>query len=122
MRSLGRRHGWPEIDLGSAPGRRTGTRPGRGFKGSEATVAAYIVAGLAVATARPRSRHISAKVRRKVIERDLKGQKYDPKKHHIDHVWPYSRGGSSTEDNLRVLDKGENLKKGSKKPRIKDLF
>jgi 5-methylcytosine-specific restriction endonuclease McrA len=57
-----------------------------------------------------------------VIERDLKGQKYDPKKHHIDHVWPYSRGGSSTEDNLRVLDKGENLKKGSKKPRIKDLF
>jgi len=96
--------------------------PSLGFKGSDATVAAYIVAGLAVATAKPRSRHISAKVRRKVIERDLKGQKYDPKKHHVDHVWPYSRGGSSTEDNLRVLDKRENLKKGAKKPRIKDLF
>jgi hypothetical protein len=92
------------------------------LQGSEAVLTAWIVAGLAAATAKRRSRHIPSRVRRQVIERDLRGQKYDPKKHHIDHVWPYSRGGSHAADNLRVLEKAANLKKGANMPRITDLF
>jgi len=69
-----------------------------------------------------RSRYIPISVRRKVISRDLKDEQYDPAKHHIDHVWPFARGGSHTEDNLRVIPKIENLKKGSKRPRMSDMW
>jgi hypothetical protein len=69
-----------------------------------------------------RSRYIPVAVRRKVIARDLKEEQYDPAKHHIDHRWPFARGGSHTEDNLRVIPKVENLKKGSKRPRMSDMW
>ena len=69
-----------------------------------------------------RSRHISKSTRRAVIERDLKGEKYDPQKHHIDHVWPFSKGGSHTADNLRVIEKRKNLQKGAKRPRMRDMW
>ncbi|HYA17991.1 MAG TPA: HNH endonuclease [Bryobacteraceae bacterium] len=69
-----------------------------------------------------RSRYISAKTKRAVIARDLKGEKYDSSKHHIDHVWPHSRGGSNTSDNLRVIEKTKNLKKGAKRPGIREMW
>jgi len=77
---------------------------------------------LCKAEKRKRSRHISKAVRRAVIKRDLKGEKFDPQKHHIDHVWPFSKGGSHTEDNLRVLDKKKNLQKGARKPRLREMW
>jgi 5-methylcytosine-specific restriction endonuclease McrA len=44
------------------------------------------------------------------------------RKHHIDHIWPHSAGGSNTVDNLRVIPKKKNLRKGAKKPKLKDLL
>lgn len=69
-----------------------------------------------------RSRNIPAHVKRAVIARDLKGEKYDSRKHHIDHKWAFSRGGSHTTDNLRVIAKKANLKKGAKKPGLWEMF
>lgn len=71
---------------------------------------------------RKRSRYIPKSVRRAVIARDLNGEAFDPEKHHIDHVWPFSRGGSHTTDNLRVLDKKRNLRKGAKRPRMREMW
>jgi hypothetical protein len=71
---------------------------------------------------RKRSRHIPKSVRRAVIARDLKGEAFDPAKHHIDHVWPFSKGGSHTSDNLRVIEKKKNLKKGAKRPRMREMW
>ena len=69
-----------------------------------------------------RPRYIPKATRRAVIERDLKGEKFDPEKHHIDHVWPFSKGGSHTTDNLRVIEKKKNLRKGAKRPRMRDMW
>ena len=69
-----------------------------------------------------RSRSIPKATRRAVIKRDLKGEKFDPEKHHIDHVWPFARGGSHTTDNLRVIEKKRNLQKGAKRPRMRDMW
>jgi hypothetical protein len=69
-----------------------------------------------------RSRYIRKSVKRAVIARDLKNEQYDPAKHHIDHVWPFSRGGSHTADNLRVIAKKKNLKKGARRPRMRDMW
>ena len=69
-----------------------------------------------------RSRYIPKATKRAVIERDLKGEMYDSKKHHIDHIWPHSRGGSHTSDNLRVIPKKKNLQKGAKRPGFRDMF
>jgi hypothetical protein len=57
-----------------------------------------------------RSRYIPKRIRRSVVERDLKGETFDPTKHHIDHIWPFSKGGSHTTDNLRVIEKARNLR------------
>jgi hypothetical protein len=69
-----------------------------------------------------RSRYIPKATKRAVIARDLKGEKYDSKKHHIDHVWPLAKGGSHTSDNLRVIPKKKNLQKGAKRPGFRDMF
>ena len=69
-----------------------------------------------------RSRYIPKATRRAVIARDLKGEKFDAEKHHVDHVWPFSRGGSHTADNLRVIEKKKNLRKGAKRPRMRDMW
>lgn len=69
-----------------------------------------------------RTRHIPKAVKRAVIERDLKGGTYDSTKHHIDHRWPFSRGGSNTADNLRVITREKNLKKGAKRPRMREMW
>jgi hypothetical protein len=71
-----------------------------------------------------RSRYIPAAVKREVIARDFKGREheYDPRKHHLDHKWAFSRRGGHTTDNLRVIDKQANLKKGKKRPGLWDMF
>jgi hypothetical protein len=69
-----------------------------------------------------RSRYIPLSIRRAVIARDLKGARFDSRRHHIDHIWPFSLGGSHTLENLRVMDKKKNLKKGSKRPPFKDMW
>jgi 5-methylcytosine-specific restriction endonuclease McrA len=71
-----------------------------------------------------RSRYIPRATKRAVIKRyaEETGEKYDPKKHHIDHPWPHSRGGSNTEDNLRVVEKEKNLKKSAKRPKLRDMW
>jgi hypothetical protein len=69
-----------------------------------------------------RPRYIPKATKRAVIARDLKGEKFDPKRHHVDHVWPFSRGGSHTTDNLRVIEKKKNLQKGAKRPRMRDMW
>jgi 5-methylcytosine-specific restriction endonuclease McrA len=71
---------------------------------------------------RKRSRHISTSTRRAIIDRDLPGGEYDPQRHHIDHIWPHSKGGSNTRDNLRVIEKKRNQQKGAKRPRMRDMF
>ena len=69
-----------------------------------------------------RSRHIPKTIRQAVIERDLKGERFDPQRHHIDHVWPFALGGSHTTDNLRVIEKRRNLQKGAARPRMKEMW
>jgi hypothetical protein len=44
-------------------------------------------------------------------------------KHHVDHVWLYSRGGSNTVDNLRGLfSRTENLRKIAERPRRRGMW
>ena len=71
---------------------------------------------------RKRSRYIPKATRRAVVARDLKGEKFDSQKHHVDHVWPFAKGGSHTADNLRVIEKKKNLQKGAKRPRMRDMW
>lgn len=79
-----------------------------------------LVVGLVVAEkARPRkqSRYIPRRERRRAIARyERSGRRYDPTRHHLDHVVPHSRGGSNTADNLRVIDGEENLAKSDHSP------
>jgi hypothetical protein len=66
---------------------------------------------------RRRSRYIPKTERRKAIARfERSGQRYDPKKHEIDHVVPYSRGGVSKADNLRVIARDRNRAKAARSP------
>lgn len=70
-----------------------------------------------------RSRHIPSGVRKRVITKHIgKGRQYNPKEHHLDHIVPFSKGGSHTHDNLRVVEKKKNLKKGAKMPTPSDWF
>lgn len=69
-----------------------------------------------------RSRRIPAAVRRQVIERDLGREPYDGTRHHIDHIVPFSRGGDNSPENLRVVEKRQNLRRGAKMPTLRDFF
>jgi hypothetical protein len=102
----------------------TALRPRTHLQPSQEQVSAGIVALIFFGRWRgkKRSRYIPKTTRRAVIARDLKGEKFDPQKHHVDHVWPFSRGGSHTKDNLRVIDKRRNLRKGAKRPRMRDMW
>jgi hypothetical protein len=80
-------------------------------------ILAGLVAGFVVSSfIKPRSRHISASVKRKArAEFELKtGEKFNPRKHEYDHDVPFSRGGSHTTDNIRVVEKRKNRSKGAK--------
>lgn len=76
--------------------------PRMGLKPQDATIAALVVAGVAVAMMKPRGRYISAKVKRAVIARDLKGEKYNSKKHHIDHAYGPIPGEAATRKTTSV--------------------
>jgi hypothetical protein len=67
-----------------------------------------------------RSRHIPAHVKRSVTARD--GRAYDGKRDHMDHIVPLSKGGDTSVENLRLLPKDANLKKGAKMPRLWDFL
>jgi hypothetical protein len=78
-----------------------------------------LLAGLlAVSLQGRRKRYIPRSERRKTIARfEYKtGRKYDRRTHELDHVIPFSKGGSNTADNLRVSDRASNRAKGARSP------
>jgi len=75
-------------------------------------VAAFVVKSYL----KPRNRYVSASVKRRArAEFELKtGTKFNPRKHEYDHEVPFSRGGSHTSDNVRVVEREKNRSKGAK--------
>jgi hypothetical protein len=73
--------------------------------------------------ARPpvRNRRIPKGIRQAVIARDLKGTPFNPAIHHIDHIVPYSKGGDHSLENLRVMLKHDNLRRGAQMPKLRDF-
>jgi hypothetical protein len=72
-----------------------------------------------------RSRYVPARVKRAVIGRHLGGDRdaeYDSERYHLDHIVPLSKGGDTSIENLRVLPKEKNLKKGARMPRVTDYI
>jgi len=88
------------------------TEPGK------ALLIAFVAAIVLSAKFRPRhSRYIRARDRRRAIaEFERTGERYNSKKHEIDHVVPYSRGGGNTADNLKVIAKAKNRAKSDRPP------
>ena len=97
--------------------------PKFGLKGNDAEAAAVLVGSMAIFAMPKRSRHIPTSVKRRVIEKHIRGGgKYDPKQDELDHRVPFSRFGGHTEDNLRVVPRKVNRKKGAKMPKLGELF
>jgi len=78
---------------------------------------------------RKRSRHIPARSKRiawaKWIldqERRIgpKAKKLQMRDYEFDHIVPFAKGGTSDPDNIRVLPKKENRRKGAKMPSFWD--
>ena len=67
---------------------------------------------------KPRKRNIPAATKLKARAKfELKtGTKFNPKKHEYDHKVPFSKLGSHTPDNVRVVDKKTNRSKGARSP------
>jgi hypothetical protein len=83
------------------------------------SVLAGLVCGLLVTLLIPRRRrYVPQSERRKAIARfEYKtGRKYNARTHEIDHVVPFTKGGSHTADNLQVIERGKNRTKGAKSP------
>jgi hypothetical protein len=102
-----------------------GVIPSHGYSKQDAALFSMFV-GLSAAfiLIRPprNDRRIPQKVRRAVIARDLKGERFDPNLHDVDHIVPFSKGGDHSEANLRVLSRSENRRRGAKMPKFRDLL
>lgn len=84
----------------------------------EALLAGIVAALIVNQTLPGRSRYIPASVKRQArAEFELRtGKKFNPRKHEYDHEIAFSKGGSNTEDNIRVVEKRRNRAKGGKSP------
>jgi hypothetical protein len=93
-----------------------------GYSPNAATILALIPAMLPLwFIKRPRlTRYIPPHVKRKVLDRDLVLADEDQEMH-LDHIVPLSKGGDSSVQNLRLISKKKNLKKGAKMPRPWDF-
>jgi hypothetical protein len=93
-----------------------GIQPGGAF--FVALVCGWVAAQMVPA----RSRHIPTHVKRRVIREyeSRTGKKYNPREVELDHIMPFSRGGSHTADNLRAIEKAKNRRKGAKRPGVRD--
>jgi hypothetical protein len=82
----------------------------------ESILAGLVAAFVVNSFIKPRSRYLSAYVKRNAkAEFELRtGTKFNPKRHEFDHEVPFSRGGSHTTDNVRVVEKKKNRSKGAK--------
>lgn len=91
-----------------------------------ALISVFVGYGVAfVSVKQPKlNRRIPRSVRKAVIARDLesKGLEWDPKKYHLDHHVPISKGGDNSVRNIRVLPKEANLIKGNKMPGVRDFI
>lgn len=88
----------------------------------------YVAIGLATpvyfALEWKRSRRIPATKRRRVIERweARTGKQFDARIYEIDHKVPFAKGGWHTMDNLRVVRRDANRRKGHREPTLEDWF
>jgi len=100
--------------------------PQLGYQGLTVVLGSLLIAvvGSMIVVPEPKSsRYISKRLKRAIIERDLpKSEKYDSRKYHFDHQVPYSRGGDTSSRNLKLRPKRDNLRKGAKRPRLRDFF
>lgn len=83
-----------------------------------APLVGIVVAFLLFSLRPQRKRGTKAEVRRRVIAKwtASTGKKFNPRSHEIDHIVPFAKGGSETEDNLRVIERKKNRAKGAKSP------
>lgn len=84
----------------------------------ESILAGLVAAFVVNSFIKPRSRYIRTSVKHKArAEFELRtGTKFNSRKHEYDHEVPFSRGGSHTTDNIRVVEKKKNRSKGAKSP------
>lgn len=96
---------------------------GLGEEPGVAVVIGVLAGALAGNSVPKRSRYIPAAVRREVKNQfELEsGRKYNPQHHELDHIVPFSRGGSHTVDNLRVIKKKANRRKGKRMPSYDEI-
>lgn len=89
-----------------------------GWTGPQSLVCGLLAGLLCGALQRGRKRYIPRSERRRAIARfEYKtGRSYNPRIHDLDHVVPFSRGGSNTADNLQVIERRRNRAKGAKSP------
>jgi HNH endonuclease len=96
-----------------------------GYKPLEALAFSFVLgvaAGLFFVRLPVRNRAIPAHIKRAVLHRDLKGARFDSTIHHIDHIVPFSKGGDHSVANLRVISKTENLRRGARMPKWRELM
>jgi hypothetical protein len=99
--------------------------PSHGYSTQDAAIfSIFVGTTVAFAFVRPpkADRRIPTKMRRAVIARDLKGEAFDPKLHDIDHIVPFSKGGDHSKENLRVMARSENRRRGARMPKFKDFL
>lgn len=120
-------HTWWTISIAAvcvlACGFAVSTLPGAmGWDYSESLAAGLVATLIYAQLTKPhRSRHIPAKVRRQVIERDT-GRRRLRRDEHIDHIVPQSKGGEHVPENLRVISKKKNLEKSDHDPTLFDFI